>query len=147
MTFKLRSGSTAARAVDHLREHGPCTGQDLAQAIDAANIGTNLRPAIKHGVIERCYVDGKVGYRLGSGVPAAAGAGQQDEAAEEPPPFNAALWMDGDVLLSGIHVNEDSSVLLTQDQVHKLMRFLLTSMPAAVAPTVGAVRPGLLEAA
>jgi hypothetical protein len=46
---------------------------------------------------------------------------------DEPEKFNAALWLDGDLILRGVQVNEDDSVTITADQLAKLKRLIAWS--------------------
>ncbi|MES2634042.1 MAG: hypothetical protein V4669_13795 [Pseudomonadota bacterium] len=48
-------------------------------------------------------------------------------------PFNAALWLDGDLVLSGVQVNEDGSVQITREQWQQVQGLVVGNMTAVTA--------------
>jgi len=105
--------------IEHLQAEGPKRAAALCEAlgIGPGSLSTLIRPAVRAGLIWRTGRGNAVVYS----VPR-----QTDEPAadEEPPPFNLALWLDGDLTICGVTANDNGTVVLTRDQVEQLRRFL-----------------------
>jgi hypothetical protein len=119
----IHKDGTAARAVEHLKtlESGArLSTAELAEAISYAGnaLASNLRAARNAGAID-CEHDSSTGSYVWF-LPEDAEPGEPEE-------FNAALWLDGDLILRGVQVNEDDSVTITAAQLAKLKRLIAWS--------------------
>lgn len=118
--------------LDVLAANGEMRQGELARATDLG-VGTliaGVKPGIRQGKISVRREGRSVFYRLVDGVPPAKGdeaeGADRDEKASETPPFNAALWADGDLILWNVELNDDGrSLTLSSDQVQMLRRLLL----------------------
>lgn len=91
-----------------------------AAGIDKGAVSSTLRVAVREQALfserrGRCAV-----YSLTS---------FEQEEQQEPVPFNAAYWADGDVVLYGLPEMEDGGVLLSAENLAKL-RKMVAWMPA-----------------
>lgn len=115
-----------AKLIQHLRDNpnaDPMTGVDAAAflGVPSNSIHTLMRTAVREGHLFTIK-DGRVRSFTLTAPPA--------EEVEEIP-FNAALWLDGDLVLSGVQVNADGGVLITREQWQKVQGLV---NPGGLAP-------------
>lgn len=92
--------------------------------IVGASVSSSLAPALRHGWLFK-HMDGRrVHYSLQPPE-------EEPEEVEELPPFNAALWADGELVIIGAQQNTDGSITLVPDQVRQLCRLLHGQGPEA----------------
>lgn len=147
--YQPGEGTTAARLITALHEAGgsmtPARAAEVL-SVPANNIGSSAKAAVKAGLV--CYFAGGRGKSLwhlpgvavGTDAPAPATAKRQKRKARQAAPTAtveandqapaegaaiAALWDDGDVVLSGIQINADAaSVTLSDLQARRVHAFL-----------------------
>ncbi len=115
MSYVVRPGSGAARAIEYLQRVGSATPQELAEGAGIApkSLATLIRGAIRAGLIERTGKSNAIVYSMPGPV------------VEDPPPvFNLALWLDGELTICGAEQHDNGSVVLKRDQVEHLRVFL-----------------------
>jgi hypothetical protein len=115
MSYVVRPGSGAARAIEYLQRGGSASPSELAEGaqIGAGSLATLIRGAIRAGLIERTGKSNAIVYSL------------PGPSVEDPPPvFNLALWLDGELTICGAEQHDNGSVVLKRDQVAQLRVFL-----------------------
>lgn len=144
--------SLAARVIAFLQINGgTLTPVKICELFDVprGSVSNTLKPAVQAGALQHYSGGrGKTVYHLAGTVPSFDGAEATPapapkkrkakkatsttrkpreaapEAATVPPPI-AALWEDGDLVLQGVNVSEDSSsVTLTDLQARQVHRFM-----------------------
>lgn len=96
--------------------------------IPVSNVAAYIGAARDHGLIFSAKRGRQMAYSLA--MMDEEGEGEQQEQGPEPesdddaPPFNAALWADGELTICGMQVNEDGGVTLSADQTRTLYRLL-----------------------
>lgn len=115
-----REGSLAAQAIAHLESLGEdacLSSEDLAAAIgyEGASLSQCLTGARERGEL----VATRDGRSFAWSLPEA-----EDET---PEPFNASLWLDGDLVIYGAQHTEDGGVLVTKEQLAHLKRLIAWS--------------------
>lgn len=153
-TYEPREGSKPAQVIAHLqagKKGDSITTAEISALChtEAKNVAPNMAAAVKHGLLK--VVDNAQGlkaYALGDGTPPAAGTAKrpagrrpgskvkqqkarapaQPKAAEpddQAGDLSIAIWHDGDVVVSGMGVNEDGeSVTFTRAQINRLFSTL-----------------------
>lgn len=136
MTYKTQPGTIPHRAVEYLRTLPPGTEVSTATLADAVGHegDTNLAPfllaAVKHGAIVPRKVKGVRSYfwSLGDGTPQAVDPEEAQDAPKvirtraspDGQAFNAALWIDGSLIVVGAQRRPDGAVVLTPEQTRQL---------------------------
>lgn len=86
------------------------------------SVSSTLAPAVRHEWLFKHKVGG---VRVAYSLQPQDGPQEEAEEPEELPPFNAALWADGDLVLVGLQINQDGhSATLGPEQVRQLCRLL-----------------------
>lgn len=120
--------------VDHLSTlpAGTCMSmQEIGRLPGAPNwVKDSLKTAFKLGVIERVARGGNIRLTTpGGGATEAVHPTSTLPPVEPAPdrePFNAALWLDGELVLKGVSplADDPNGFLLTKEQVQQLREFL-----------------------
>ncbi len=133
MSYTPRPDSNSAKAIEAIQRLGPMRPADLARAIDVkgANLFTAVKPAIKHGLLIRR--DNL--YALPDGAPVSVAEPARGKSRRpsvdiitspddvQRPAAVAALWDDGDIIVHGAVVGENS-LCLEDGAARQLHRFL-----------------------
>jgi hypothetical protein len=139
--YTPRAGSVGDRAIEILKEHGPLASPELAKALDVSqhNLTNNLYLCVKNGLIKGELIKNVMTYSLGDGTAAAAEEEPvtTDEAETEAEPFNAARYMDGDLVIMGEGVEPvEGGFVVRAHCVTRLEAYLKSTsgMVVALAP-------------
>lgn len=139
-TYIPRPGSLAEKAFLHLNSMpsgSELTATEIADVMGAElkNVSGTLHHAVKNGLLLARREGRKLLYSLGTGepvTPARSAAEDADtdidfgtDADADQTPFCAALWSDGDMMMTGAQVMDDGAVFLRRHQVAELYRYLL----------------------
>ena len=154
--YKTQPGTIPHKAVQFLKTQGEgCefTTAQLCEAIgcDTENFAYMMRRAIQAGLIAPRTKPGRgklLFWRLGDGKPLPKAEDHEEDAPlprkPEPkvaprfpsvfPPkaaqeFRAALWTDGSLILCGVAVRADGSVVLPADQMAQVKNLIAWSAP------------------
>ena len=135
--YTPRAGSTGDRAIAILKEHGPLGSPELATALDVPqnNLTNHLSLCVKNGLIKGELIKNVMTYSLGDGTAAAAEEPvTTDEAETEAEPFNAARYMDGDLIIMGEGVEPvEGGFVVRAHCVPRLEAYLKSTSLMAVA--------------
>lgn len=138
--YTPRAGSTGDRAIAILKDHGPKASPELAKALDVSqrNLTNNLYLCVKNGLIKGELIKNVMTYSLVEGTAAAAEEPvTTDEAETEIEPFNAARYMDGDLVIMGEGVEPvEGGFVVRAHCVTRLEAYLKSTsgMVVALAP-------------
>lgn len=146
MTYTPQPGTVPHRAIAYLKalpEGIRPSTVELAEAlsVDPAVVTATMPPALRVGKVERfpfVTAAGRASYRWAAGssdaAPAAPAEVDDDPPRRElvptyvalhPTKFNASLWLDGSLILSGIPVRKDGVVILDPEQAALLRNRLV----------------------
>lgn len=144
MNYTPQPGTVPYRALAYLKAlpEGvqPPSTVELAEAlgVDPAVVTATLPAALRDGQVQRhpfTTAAGRASYRWTAvaGQPAPAAEVDDDPprrklvptyVALQPLRFNAALWLDGSLILSGIPVRKDGVVVLDPEQTARLRQLV-----------------------
>lgn len=159
MTYKTQPGTIPHRVLTYLKsqpEGAEFTSVQICEAIgcDADNFAYLMRRAIKGGALKMRMKPGfakLLFWSLGDGKPLPEPEDHEDDAplprkpapAPRPGPlfpsvfppkesqeFRAALWTDGSLILCGVDVRPDGSVVLPAAQTAQVKNLIAWSAPA-----------------
>lgn len=123
MSYRPQPRSTAGRAVEWLSRPGAparVSTTELADALGVArdSLSTLLNAAVRHGALVKVHDVGRAFYSLPE-------APSEPDPQGEPEPFQACLWLDGDLDVFGLPVvdapNGSVGVRITREQMRQLV--------------------------
>lgn len=142
--YEPREGTLPDKVIGLLEINGGAmTSREISDAFatNPATVRTGLLRAVDNGLLytykqglELCYTLVPPEIRNGAflarpaDVPKTTGGVDIDAVHVADDPFNAALWVDGELALHGIKVNDDGIAVLTATQTIKLQRLLTASL-------------------
>jgi hypothetical protein len=138
-TYTPRSGSTGDRAIQILQEHGSQASPELAKALDVSqhNLTNNLALCVKNGLIKGELIKNVMTYSLGdSGAPEEleTEVDAEGDTQDDTEPFNAARYMDGDLVIMGEGVEPvEGGFVIRAHCVPKLEAYMSATRGMAVA--------------
>lgn len=134
MSYTPKPGTIPARVIEHLQDADPLSTQELNQLVGltTGSITNYMGAALKAGLVKTGKLGNTLLWSLGDGTPAEPSGDL--EASEETEPFNAARYMDGDLVIMGEGVEPvEGGFLVRAHCVAKLEAYLKATWGAPVA--------------